>query len=218
MAEEAELAARIEADDARQAKYEAAQLRAKLRSAGLFGDAILAPEDENWASAPATISELVLQLDPSVSDHPVTHRVVFTGDPDRAEEVEKRDPFGRIAATLWDYVRVMHDYAELRERGYGGSLHMYLNDAEADGAKCSSARHASTESDTVVNNRKLQAERMLPVPKEVHPDGKVLMLAHFKPNHSDTFAPRMHYYDDTAASGRIYIGYIGRHLTNTKTN
>jgi hypothetical protein len=43
------------------------------------------------------------------------------------------------------------------------------------------------------------------------------MPAHFKVSTNDSFAPRMHYFDDTDRSGRIYIGYIGRHLTNTRT-
>jgi hypothetical protein len=28
----------------------------------------------------------------------------------------------------------------------------------------------------------------------------------------------MHYYDDTGQSGKIYVGYIGKHLPNTHTN
>jgi len=31
-----------------------------------------------------------------------------------------------------------------------------------------------------------------------------------------TFTPRMHYYDDTANSAQVYVGYFGRHLKNTK--
>ena len=43
------------------------------------------------------------------------------------------------------------------------------------------------------------------------------MAAHFKPTWRDRLAPRMHYYDDTSNTGKVYIGYIGRHLRNTKT-
>jgi hypothetical protein len=28
----------------------------------------------------------------------------------------------------------------------------------------------------------------------------------------------VHYLDDCSGSGRIYVGYIGLHLTNTRTN
>ena len=44
------------------------------------------------------------------------------------------------------------------------------------------------------------------------------MWAHFAPTHCDQNAPRMHYYPDTERTHKVYIGYIGRHLTNTKTN
>lgn len=43
------------------------------------------------------------------------------------------------------------------------------------------------------------------------------MDAHFKPTHRDTFAPRMHYHDDTENTGKVYVGYIGKHLTNKQT-
>jgi hypothetical protein len=43
------------------------------------------------------------------------------------------------------------------------------------------------------------------------------MPAHFKAGQENTFAPRVHYFDDTDQTGKIYIGYIGRHLMNTKT-
>ena len=48
-------------------------------------------------------------------------------------------------------------------------------------------------------------------------DGTQFMEAHFKPTWRDTFAPRMYYYDDLGNTGKIYIGYIGRHLTNTQS-
>ncbi len=61
-------------------------------------------------------------------------------------------------------------------------------------------------------------EREFPVPSDVSPDGRIQMVAHFKVAQNDTFAPRMHYYDDTKGTGKIYIGYIGRHLTNRGTS
>ena len=44
------------------------------------------------------------------------------------------------------------------------------------------------------------------------------MKAHFKLASIGMLSPRMYYHDDYANSGKIYIGYIGRHLTNTMTN
>lgn len=32
-------------------------------------------------------------------------------------------------------------------------------------------------------------------------------------------APRIHFYDDTGgATGKVYVGYLGRHLPNFQTN
>ena len=95
---------------------------------------------------------------------------------------------------------------------------MYLMDETVDGFKCAPQRHAARESDSVLQNTTWRAERVLRVPTDVEPDGAVLMEAHFKPTHRDMFAPRMHYLDDVSNTGKIYIGYIGRHLSNTKTS
>lgn len=121
-----------------------------------------------------------------------------------------------VPVARWDGVR---DYAEGKASGrIASGLHTYLKSDAIDGHKCPPDRHASTESDSVLNRPEWRAERMLPVPSEVSDTGKVLMDAHFKPTWRDTFAPRMHYYyDDTARSGKIYVGYIGRHLKNTKS-
>ncbi|TFD05525.1 hypothetical protein [Cryobacterium sp. TMT1-66-1] len=216
--EEAELAARIESDEARKASREARILRERFKEAERFADTQVPPEEAGW-EPPDNFEDFVLRLTPGVSDLPVVKRVVFTGDESAALEIDKRDHFGRVVSKMWDFVLVLHDYAEQRtEHGFQGSVHQYLNDSEVDGRKCSPQRHAAGESESVLANTRMSRERMLPVPESVRPDGQVMMAAHFKPTHSDTFAPRMHYFDDTAGSGMIYIGYVGRHLTNTRTN
>ena len=44
------------------------------------------------------------------------------------------------------------------------------------------------------------------------------MATHFAPTHRDQNAPRMYYIADCVKTKKAYIGYIGAHLTNTKTN
>jgi hypothetical protein len=34
---------------------------------------------------------------------------------------------------------------------------------------------------------------------------------------SGRISPRLYFYDDTSQTENIYLGYLGRHLTNTKT-
>lgn len=213
--EDLEVEAAIEADAARKAARERDWLRREL-DADQRARLAVVPDDSLW-EAPADVRELVARLTPGPDSHPVLERIVFTGDEDIAGEIDERDGIGRYAATLWSYVRVLFDYVEAKREGYGGNVHMYLTDTGQLGTKCSPERHASTESQSVINNRRLHAERVQKVPFDVHESGYIPMLAHFKPTHRDRFAPRMHYFDDTDRSGKIYVGYIGRHLTTTNS-
>ena len=67
-------------------------------------------------------------------------------------------------------------------------------------------------------DRKMRLERMLPVPTEVDSRGYIEMWTHFAPAFCNQKAPRMYYYADTKKTQKVYIGYIGYHPTNTKTN
>ncbi|TFC38969.1 hypothetical protein [Cryobacterium sp. TMT2-14] len=216
--EEAELSARIDSDEARKASREARILRERLQAAEQYADAFVEPEEAAW-EPPDNIEEFILRLTPGVSDVPVVARVEFTGDESSALEIDKRDPFGRVVAKMWEFVLILHDYAELRTDGrFQGSVHQYLNDSATIGRKCSPQRHAAGESESVMGNARMSRERVFPVPKQVDRSGQMMMTAHFKPTHSDSFAPRLYYFDDTAGTGKIYVGYVGRHLTNTRTN
>lgn len=80
-------------------------------------------------------------------------------------------------------------------------------------------RVAMVESDSVRNDRKFRQQRMLPVPLEVDASGKVFMEAHIKIDNKGRIAPRIHFYDDTAGvTGKVIVGYVGPHLSNTRTN
>lgn len=173
-------------------------------------------DDEDWLE-PGSVTELVDRLSHG-SSHPIVSRVEFTGDRDGAEQIDERYTNGMYASTLWQYARVLHDYVVACEEGFSGSVHHYLNSDMTPGVKCSSHRHAAGESESVANNAAWRAERKLPVPKQVSPDGRAYMDAHFRPSHRDSFAPRMHYYADVSNTGKVYIGYIGRHLGNTSSS
>ncbi|MDO5053525.1 MAG: hypothetical protein Q4E05_11615 [Pseudoclavibacter sp.] len=211
---ELELALREESE--RVLIREAGVLRRRLVELGRAEDAYVEPDGEIWA-VPDSLSELVQGITPGEEPHPAFQRIEFTGDRDRVLEVEQRDPAGRYARSFWQFVRVLFDYAEARASGFNGNVYAYLRSPETNGEKCPVERHAGTESESVQKNVKMRRQREFSVPTTVHPSGKALMMAHFKPTHRDTFAPRMHDYDDTSRSGKIYIGYIGRHLINTKT-
>jgi len=194
-------------------------LRSQLMSNGQYesAHATLSP-DVVW-TAPANLVEMAEMLSAdSDEQHLAFARVEFTGDMGAVEEAQKRDQVGRYASAFWEYVQVLYDYVGQRAADFSGSVHMYLSDDRVTGKKCSPVRHAPTESDAVLERDSWRSERVLPVPKTVSPDGEVLMAAHFKPTHQDTFAPRMHYFDDSSGTGKVYIGYIGKHLTNFHTS
>ena len=204
------------AEEYRRADRENRYLRGRLHTLNEFPN--VAEADEAAWAGPSDIDELIAWITPGKKSHRALARVEFTGDPAVASEVRKRDGFGKYAQDLWDYVRVLYEYAEQRARGiFDGNVHMYLTADDVDTFRCTPQRHAGRESDSVLNNSRWRSERTFPVPEEVDPLGLTLMDAHFKPTHRDQFAPRMHYFDDTANTGKVYVGYIGRHLTNTKS-
>ena len=207
--------AQAEQDDIEN-QHELTELRRRLAQT-TNPDTHVEPDSVGW-EAPDNVEELVGRITAGEGSHAALEFVEFTGDLGNALEVDRRYPSGLYARTLWLYVRVLHDYAKAKSLGdFSGSVYMYLTDNRVDGAKCAPARHASRESDTVLQNADWSSERIFPVPISVDSSGSLLMDAHFKPTHKDTFAPRMHYHDDTANTGKVYIGYIGKHLTNKQT-
>lgn len=155
--------------------------------------------------------------------YPQVREYVVFYDPDRMYEailtLDDMSGNSRYAADFWRFILVLRDYMRALEAGdFSGGVHDYLDKSIGDYRTCSQKRHSPTESETVRNNGKMCGERIFPVPVEVDPRGEIEMLAHFKTSHRDTNDPRMHYYADTQYTHKVYIGYIGPHLTNTKTN
>lgn len=188
----------------------------EVRRPDLIVDSV--PTDEGW-EPPETIDDLISKLDPNAANSsPASEYVRFSGDRTILEPFSRWDTLGTYAKKTWIFVEVLHDFALAKaEHGFEGNVYSYLTSDEIEGRKVSAHKYAHRESDSVRSNAAMRQERMLPVPAEVHPSGRVLMESHFKIASGDTFAPRMYFYDDTDKSGRIYLGYIGKHLTNTMT-
>ncbi len=184
-------------------------LRQKLAAIGNPEAFDRAPSDM-W-DTPNDLDELVLRLTPDVTDRPaLTDRVLFVGEPKDVAEAHEQDRAGLDTQRIWDYVRVLYDYAVARAEGsVAANLHMCLKSDTYDGFKVPESRHVPIESEQTLNQ--WSEERAFEVPGL----GPILMPAHFR---SGKWV-RMHYHDDTGpgGSGKIYIGYIGMHLTNTKT-
>jgi hypothetical protein len=111
----------------------------------------------------------------------------------------------------------LQSFAQARVAGdFEGNVEQWCRDCPP-GARIVSANALSmTEHETVQNHKAMRDARTFAVPKTVHPDGRVAMWAHYKIDIRDP-APRLHFHDDTRGTGKVYVGYIGRHLLSPKT-
>lgn len=215
------LEVRVESESAVELQVRVDHYARRLREARRYEDLAPPAEEDRWKS-PEDFRELVESLQGGKGSagedvEPVSEHVVFTGDVDVAADIDDRDQTSRYVRAMWNFIQVLDSYAAARRDGFSGGVHAYLADDSVDGHKCSPSKHAPTESNSVQNRGIWRDQRLFPVPTTVDDSGTAHMFAHFKPTHDSSYAPRMHYLDDTDNTGKIYIGYIGRHLSNTKT-
>jgi hypothetical protein len=212
--------ARLEDEQLAHAETQAELLKAKLELDRLRG--ILSRSgrvDQTRAAtaaaqSPGSFAELLERLD----EH-VLSCVIFTGDPKNALDLDDFDPLGTWAAKSWDVLRVLDGYAAARRHGeFSKGVHAYLGHTPAGRPGYPPGAHSTQESEPVERSPKLRKLRVFPVPEDIHPDGAIFMDAHFKIARRGLVSPRIHYYDDTSQTGKIYVGYIGKHLPNAHTN
>ena len=141
--------------------------------------------------------------------------ISFTGEWADLEELDKED-YGAYAGRTWEGLRTLNSYAQMRsEREFNGGLKQFLtNPVQGYYVGWPSSKYAANESESVERSEALKLERTFPVPKAVDPSGKVIMFAHLQVGQK----LRVHFYDDIANTGKIYVGHIGRHLTTVSTN
>lgn len=176
---------------------------------------------DSWEAEPVNCVQIVERLIDNDDFGEVAKYVEFTSPEkaiDAANEIDEIDWGGQYASSFWEYILVLREYLIAVEAGFNGNVHMYLNSPDVLGRKCPPNRHKSNESETVQNNAKFRKERTFSVPSTVDASGKIFMSKHFAPTHRDQNAPRMYYEIDTQTTRKAYIGYMGVHLTNTKTN
>lgn len=139
--------------------------------------------------------------------------VVFTGDEKEAFDLDDRPNARVIARVAWEAVNLLRDYAELpaQERK---SVHAYIVDSSTT---LPPNKHAASETSDLRSNPVFSQARYLPVPASIAPEGRTHMWAHFKLSQAGGKAPRMHYLDATGLDGKIYVGYIGKHLQSRLT-
>lgn len=161
---------------------------------------------------PGTFTELMGRL----GEFPL---LTFTGDQKNALALDEMQCTGAGWARLtWDGLTALQEYAEAAVRGQaGGDFKQWCERTPAGCHRFPPRKAVRGESQTVFSHTKWKRERMLPVPECVDASRRAFMGAHLRIGGGRT-APRLHYLDDCSGSGRIYVGYIGLHLTNTRTN
>ncbi|MFE9428893.1 hypothetical protein ACFYNO_38780 [Kitasatospora sp. NPDC006697] len=166
------------------------------------------PAAEDW-SGPGSFSELLGRMD----EFPL---LSFTGDEKETLALEHRtDNWVRLT---WEGLTALQEYAAVAVQGEaGGDFKQWCERASESGSHFPPRKAVRGESRTVCTHTKMRRERMFAVPPSVDPSGRAFMGAHLRIGGGRT-APRLHYLDDCSGSGRIYVGYIGMHLTNTMTN
>ena len=144
-------------------------------------------------------------------------RVVFTGDLAVVADAQSRDMMGNAAQAAWDACCVLEDYARVvGDETFSGSVEHYLKNLPDGCRGVPTKKHATGESVQTMNQ--YGADRVFPVPTSVDSGGRTTMEAHFKLASAGMASPRLYYLDRVRQDGKVYIGYIGRHLRNTQTN
>ena len=166
------------------------------------------PRDEPEPPTPffATFGELLEHAESSLDD------VVLS--PSVWDPAAELDAFKKAALwrnRTWAALTSMQSYASQRAAGGPVSLRAWLEQHPSPPLPPTAV--TSGETRYTAASGPLREARMFPVPHEVDPAGTVFMGQHIRidPGGSRP-APRLHFYDDTSASGRVYVGYVGKHL------
>ncbi|MEV4615586.1 hypothetical protein AB0K43_23790 [Kitasatospora sp. NPDC049258] len=174
--------------------------------AGLAAD-VRADQD----GAPASFGELVCRFE----EFPLLE---FTGDEKETLALDGQCDGSGWAKLTWEGLTALQEYAAAAVRGQaGGDFKQWCEHTPAGCHHFPPRKAVRGESRTVASHAKWKRQRMLPVPACVDSSRRAFMGAHLRIGGGGT-APRVHYLDDCSRSGRIYVGYIGLHLTNTRTN
>ncbi|GAA1008160.1 hypothetical protein Aple_071070 [Acrocarpospora pleiomorpha] len=186
-------------------------LRQRLASAGRAADAYV-PTD--------TPTLLPTQLPEVLTRLKELDRVEFTGDDDPVWRLEEKAQSSTWAQTTWLVALALQDYAEaVVGHRFNGDFRRWCTEPPSGASAISAGKVKTDESESVQNNQKMRRLRILPVPAEVEPTGRIYMGAHIRiGGGAGMSAPRLHFYDDARGTGKIYIGYLGPHLPVKTTN
>lgn len=185
-------------------------LQSRLKDANDYEAAYLDVPGEFYEARPQSFDELLERIEALDS-------VVFTGDEAEVIRLNQVDTNNAALRTAWDAVLAMADYARARDDGTcSQGLAHYLLHTPTGFRGIAPGKFA--ESETAATMAAHGDERIFPVPTDVSPSGVVAMKAHFKLAKIGMASPRMHVYDAHPKQPRLFIGYVGFHLTIAQTS
>lgn len=186
-------------------------LRRRLSQAKDHGAAYGEIPESAYTRYPENFQELVDRVG-ELSDR----GLIFSADSRRAVAIDDYDTWGSVVRTAWEALLVLTDYVRSRREGKCESgLDGYLTRTPEGFRTVPPKKFASNETGRTMDS--WGDERTFPVPHDVDPTGWTVMKAHFKLGRIGMVSPRMYVLDRYGVDGRVYVGYIGKHLTNTKT-
>ncbi|MDH6608304.1 hypothetical protein M2164_003939 [Streptomyces sp. SAI-208] len=194
-------------DDVERARAEADVLRRRLREAGRYEDTVVV---EQPAGVPDSFEELWDRLG-------TFEGTLVTADKSKALELDEAERARVWAAKAWNALRALDSYVQAARDGFKGGFYQYCTSGRPGAVNWPLKQLATAESETTMN--KWGAERIFAVPRDVDPSGLKEMQAHLKLDSKGSASPRVYFMDDTkGVTGQVIVGYIGPHLTNTRTN
>lgn len=144
--------------------------------------------------------------------------VQFTGDPKDTASLDEHQRAETWLRITWRGLLALEDYAAyVKSHGFAGGFKHWCAHTPRARRGFQPGKVALDESQTVRQNQRMAEERRCPVPLEVDPTGRVFMGAHLAIT-GGIPTPRLHYHDAVRKTGKIYVGYLGLHLTNTLTH
>ena len=208
--EDAQLETEVARIDLDEAHGKIRWLEDRLTKAGDYEAQYLDVPAEYIESPPSSFDELLDRLDD-------IETVEFTGDTSEVVRLNQIDTNGSALRTAWDAILAMADYARARADGAcEGGLAQYLQATPAGYRTFPPGKFGENETGRTM--KQFGDERVFRVPSEVDPSGSAEMKAHFKLARIGMASPRMYVLDAHPTIPKLYIGYIGSHLTNTQTN
>ena len=144
--------------------------------------------------------------------------LVFAGDVDDALKLDDHPGIQSGLIKAWETLKTLNSYATFKKTGRFSQGLVDFTRNTSHGGFVRIPEVKASESSSVMSNPRLANQRRISVPLEVDETGFVHTKSHVALQNGISNYPRLYFFDATGRDGRVYIGYIGEHLENTRTN